>query len=402
MIIKIAKSAIARGINIASALACAIIIGNKYGATAFSEYAFSISFINIASAICLLGFEISINKEYYSESFDRNKKIAGLFVVTAFFSLSYLGVAGYEHITGKPLTTQNLLFATLISLATFYLSNIIKYEKSTYAYEFIRGGGINTACFLILTLAPIDSLDIESHLLVLYGALAVFIACLFLIYPNRKQAPHQKGSSTKNFVVSSIGLSFAAIFSSVIVTGDLILSKILLPQESYETMALMSRLSFLLAIPFVLLNNNQSVEITKLKEAWPLPNKIIRNLGLASIICIVMLIFSEPYLGLFSKSTIDDNQKSIIIAIIIAHAANITSAGLIPYLACTQKTYLNSSIAASLIYFILSYTVIDRALNLPPELKFSLAIYSTLFIFKITTITLSLLAYKKINYDIHR
>ncbi|MDT4862943.1 hypothetical protein FQZ97_976270 [compost metagenome] len=167
-------------------------------------------------------------------------------------------------------------------------------------------------------------------------------------------------------------------------------------------MALLSRISFFLAIPFVLLNNTQSVEITKLKGDWPLPKRIVSNFGLATILCTAMLLLSETYLGLFSSSKISETQNKIIVAMLIAHAANISSAGLVPYLACTKKAYLNTAVAVSLLYFVFLYAFINKTFDEPPELKFSLALYSTLFILKISIITLSLLAHRKFNHDIHR
>ncbi|MNP29482.1 hypothetical protein D3C76_1225090 [compost metagenome] len=210
---------------------------------------------------------------------------------------------------------------------------------------------------------------------------------------NRPQ--ESSNSTTLAFISNSISLSLTALISSLIVSGDLIISKFILPQESYENMALLTRVSFLLAIPFVILNNNYAVEITQRKDSWPIPKKLLINLVISTVICTTILTLSDKYLSLFSSNYDKTLTTPIIYLIVISHAMNITSSGFIPYLACHSKNYLNAALAITIPYTIIAYTHIESSKAASPELKFSLVFYSSLFFFKLTIVLFSIFNFSR-------
>lgn len=401
MIINIAKQISARGVNIASSFVCAIVIGNQFGSTAFAEYAFSISFINIFSAICLLGLEISISREYFSNSFNIKKKISGAIIVAAsFIALSTL-IFSFSAFFGKDFSSPPLLAAAFITAISFYFSNIIKYENSIYIFEFIRGGGINTVCLILILATPISALEIENHNLILYSSLLILVIALLALATRNAQTKNKiiTHVSTSSFVLNSISLSFTALLSSIIVSGDLILAKLALPQNSYESMALVTRISFLLAIPFIILNNNYSVEIARLKDEWPLAKRLLLNTVAAGLISITAIIFSNNYLLLFSRDYDKQALAPIIYLIIASHALNIASSGLIPYLACTNRKRLNIAVLTTTVIAPIIYLLAQKMAHTSPEIKFSIAFYSTLFILKLLIILLATLKPTKKDYS---
>lgn len=389
MIINIAKQVTARGINIASSFICAIVIGNKFGTTAFAEYAFSISFINIFSAICLLGLEISIGREYFSNSFSLRKKISGGIVVTISFIVLSIFTLSLSTALEASFSSPYLLASAFITAITFYLANIIKYENSTHVFELIRGGGINTACLILLLTNSISEQEIENHKFVLYGSLTIFAICLLALITSSAQPQKNQNIATLDFISNSISLSFTALLSAIIVSGDLILSKLSLPQTSYENMALATRVSFLLAIPFVILNNNYSVEIVKLKGEWPLTRRLLLNIILAITISATAIIFFHKYLQLFSKNYNYTELAPIIYLIITSHAFNIASSGLIPYLACANRKLLNTAVIITTFSTALFYMLTQNITNTSPELKFSIVFYTSLLTLKLLIISLA-------------
>lgn len=394
--------AIARGVNILSSFLCAVYIGRAFGAEVFSGFVFAISFINIFSSISMLGFEAAVAKEYFERSLSVRKKIVGLVAVGLCSVLVGAVFVGYQELSGSSVVNFTLLFSLLLCVISFYLSNLIKFESSLYFAEFVRGGGVNTFCLAIIIIFPVSEDLIRSNLLILYSAVCILISSLaFALLKGRLTDPSLLGTASE-FIRKGFSLSLPVLFAVILVTGDLVVARLVLSEGSQSSMALLTRISFALATLFVVMNNSISNRIVSQGYGWSLPQAVSSNAVLAVLAVLFFVFFSDPYLSLFVvDGSNNDLEGWSVAAMLLAHLVNLISAGLIPYLICVKLDYFRFACVAAGLWMLVSSSAMMLNFILLPEIaKFSIVFYGTLALFKVLIIWLAFRAYANMKVEL--
>lgn len=372
-----------RSLNVASALVCSILIARVYGATDLANYVYAISFLNIFAAISLLGFEISIMEAIRNKAFS-SIELAGSTLFVAFIVLVTVVVQlASDHFIGTALFSLELSICLAFTSIAYLLSNIYKYYN-LWIFELVRGGGLNSIFCVLLIMnihyAP-NHYRLESLLVVCSATLLALSIAATAKYRYRL-TNHQSNGLIKHLTKSTT-LAMTAIFSGIMVTGEIIIARQLLNEFQFSILAILSRLSFAFGVIFIILNNNHSVNIARNNVQLPRPWEVLRkNAPIAAFAFVTAVTLHQHYISLFAPEFVTKEFRLAIYFLITAHSINILSAGAIPFLVISSPKAVRTATLFGLA-LMLGCVTYTQATTLDKLLAFCVTFYGTLIIYKV-------------------
>lgn len=387
---RIIQQLIPKALNISASLGCSIFIGQKYGASELALYVYAISFLNIFAVVSLLGFEVSMTEGIQKKKITRVELIFGSTCTITSSLAASIALVAIDYTLELNIITLPLAATLVFVTAAYFLSNLPKFWNIS-AYELIRGGGLNTI-FLILLITSHYALpgDFYFNEILIISGIALLALSFYFAIKNLTKIKDNNSWGIKNYFSKSLRLGLSAIFSSIIVTGEMIIAQPFMSNTALGDLAIITRLSFALSVIFIILNNNHAVHLaTKQTNSSGFTNLVKSNTAVAIAALILGSLFFEQYFSIF----VDDFQASkyrlVIYLLLLAHFVNIISAGSLPFIALERPKMLSIISILGIIFLGICITVstffIGKGLT-----PFCVAFYVSLLTYKLILILYSL------------